>query len=216
MLVLRLAPQFLVAGALLLLLRGFASFDDFPAPRAEELPRMAAGIVFTGDFGRVDHGLRLLDAGLLRRLYISGVNPEAGIRPENFVAQFSSRNPGIAKLGWLVDCCVEWGERAENTWQNALDARCWALRNAVSGPLQLITGREHMARARAALAAALPDREILADPVEDRSLGAEEDADRRLKEYLKYLATLALTLAPGLAARTDANGVFAQGCPEKL
>jgi len=215
MLVLRLAPQLLVAGALFGAMRGFASFDDFSSPSLAELPRVAAGIVFTGDFGRVDHGLRLLDAGLVRRLYVSGVNAEAGIRPENFVAQFSARNPGIVELGALVDCCVEWGARAQNTWQNALDARCWALRNDLPGALLLITGREHMARARAALAAVLPEREILTEPVEDQSLGAR-NLERRAKEYLKYLETLTLTLAPGLAARTEAAGAFAQGCPEKL
>lgn len=212
---LRLASR-LVAGLFSSsLVVGYGVFDDFPTPSDADIRRAAAAVVFTGDFGRVDHGLRLLDDGLVKRLYVSGLNPGAGIWPRSFAKQFSKRNPQIANLQRLVDCCVEWGERADNTWQNALDVKCWIARRDVEGPLLLITGREHMARARVSLAAVLPKREIVVDPIEDRDLGAD-DGRRRLEEYLKYLETRVGTLLPDLAARSVAAGDFAEGCPAKL
>ena len=58
--------------------------------------------------------------------------------PAHFVEQFSMRNPDIADLPRLVACCVEWGERADNTFQNAQDTKCWAERRGLTGPLLLI------------------------------------------------------------------------------
>ena len=144
---LRLAPRFLIAAALFGAFFSYTPFDNSPAPSDADMGRAAAAVVFTDDFGRVDRGLLLVDAGIVRRLYVSGVNPEAGILPENFVAQFSARNPQITKFRWLVDCCVEWGGRSEITCQNALEVRCWTQRRGVFGLLLLITGRKHMARA---------------------------------------------------------------------
>ena len=109
-------------------------------------------------------GLRLADAGTVPRLYISGVNGNAGIDPARFVEQFSIRNAGIADLQRRVACCIEWGERADNTFDNAQDTKCWVGRRGLTGPLLLITSRQHMARAMAALSGALPDRVIVPYP----------------------------------------------------
>ena len=115
-----------------------------------------------------------------------GVNGNAGLDPAHFVEQFSIRNPDIADLPRLVACCVEWGERADNTFQNAQDTKCWAERRGLTGPLLLITSRQTMARAMAALSGALPDRAIIPYPVEDNlpSVG-----QTRMRTYLKYLVT---------------------------
>jgi DUF218 domain len=75
----------------------------------------------------------------------------------------------IADLQSLVACCVEWGENATNTLQNAQDTKCWVERREVVGPLLLITSRLHMARAIAALSAALPGRVLIAYPSKMRS-----------------------------------------------
>jgi len=129
---------------------GYVSFDSFSVPSLDRIRQVSAGVVFTGQFQRVDVGLRLAGAGAVPRLYISGVNGNAGIDPAHFVEQFSIRNPDIADLPRLVACCVEWGERADNTFQKAQDTKCWVDRRGLTGPLLLITSRLHMARAVAA------------------------------------------------------------------
>ena len=153
---------------------GYVSFDSFGIPSLDRIRQVSAAVVFTGQFQRVDVGLRLADTGDVPRLYISGVNGGAGLDPNHFVEQFSTRNPDIADLRRLVACCVEWGERADNTFQNAQDTKCWVDRRGLTGPLLLITSRRTLARATAALSGALPGRIIVPYPVEDgppRSVG---------------------------------------------
>jgi hypothetical protein len=87
---------------------GYVSFDSFSTPSLERIRQVSAAVVFTGQFDRVDEGLRLADAGAVPRLYISGVNGNAGLDPAHFVEQFAIRNPDIADLRRLVACCVEW------------------------------------------------------------------------------------------------------------
>ena len=58
---------------------GFASYD-----KPKDLTRIETAIVFTGTDERVRVGLELLQAGLVKRLYISGANPNAGIWSLNY------------------------------------------------------------------------------------------------------------------------------------
>jgi uncharacterized SAM-binding protein YcdF (DUF218 family) len=209
--------RLLVLGFIFLELGSFtlelAQFGDFAPPSEAEIHRAAAGIVFTGDFARVDEALKLLAARRVPRLYLSGVNGGAGLSREDFVAQFSQRNPELAQIGKLVSCCVEMGEAAENTLQNAFETQCWLERRAIAGPLLLVTGRVHMARALAALSRAAPDHEIVPFPIEDGMSGSEE---ARSDEYLKFVGTLVLVRIPGVARRSRFSGVFAAGCPREL
>ena len=192
---------------------GYVSFDSFSIPSLERIRQVSAAVVFTGQFDRVDVGLRLADAGAVPRLYISGVNGNAGLDPAHFVEQFSIRNPDIADLRRLVACCVEWGERADNTFQNAQDTKCWVDRRDLAGPLLLITSRQHMARARAALSGALPDRAIVPYPVED---GPPEVGRNRMRKYLKYLVTIVAARLPLILGAQRVYGPFAEGCPSTL
>jgi len=196
----------LVGGAV-----GYVSFDSFSVPH--RIHQVSAGVVFTGQFQRVDLGLRLADAGAVPRLYISGVNGNAGIDPAHFVEQFSIRNPGIADLPRLIACCVEWGERADNTFQNAQDTKCWVDRRGLTGPLLLITSRRTLARATAALSGALPGRVIVPYPVED---GPPEAGRNRMRKYLKYLVTIVAARLPLAVGAQRVYGPFAEGCPSTL
>ena len=157
----RVAGRGFLGVALISVALGFLAFDSFDVPSEADVRRTSVGIVFTGAFERVDAGLQLLYAGAIARLYVSGVNAGAGILPARFVSQFSARNQNIADLQGLVACCVEWGERANNTFQNAQDTKCWVDRRGMTGSLLLITSRRHMARALAALSGALPRRELI-------------------------------------------------------
>jgi uncharacterized SAM-binding protein YcdF (DUF218 family) len=128
-----------------------ARFDAFGPPSAAAIRRAAVAIVFTGDFARIDEALKLLAARRVPRAYVSGVNGGAGLSRETFVAQFSKRNPELARLDKLVACCVEMGEAAENTCQNTRETGCWLKQRAIRGPLLLVTSRTHMARASASV-----------------------------------------------------------------
>jgi uncharacterized SAM-binding protein YcdF (DUF218 family) len=192
---------------------GYVSFDSFSIPSLDRIRQVSAAVVFTGQFERVDVGLRLADAGTVPRLYISGVNGNAGLDPANFVEQFSIRNPDIADLRRLVACCVELGERADNTFQNAQDTKCWVDRRGLTGPLLLITSRQHMARAMAALSGALPDRVIVPYPVDD---GPPTVGQTRMRIYLKYLVTIVAARLPLAVGAQRVFGPFAEGCPSTL
>jgi uncharacterized SAM-binding protein YcdF (DUF218 family) len=192
---------------------GYVSFDSFNVPSMERIRQVSAAVVFTGQFDRVDVGLRLADASTVPRLYISGVNGNAGMDPAHFVEQFSIRNPDIVDLRRLIACCVEWGERADNTLQNAQDTKCWVDRRALTGPLLLITSRQHMPRARAALSGALPDHAIVAYPVED---GLPTTGRARVRSYLEYLVTIVVARLPMTVGAGRVYGPFAEGCPSTL
>ena len=207
-----------VAGRVLLALMfisvalGFLAFDSFAVPSEAEVRRATAGIVFTGAFERVDAGLQLLDAGAIPLLYISGVNAGAGILPARFVSQFSYRNPNIANLQELVACCVEWGEDANTTFQNALETKCWVARRDLAGPFLLITSRRHMARAMAALSVTLPGRALIAFPVED-ALAQGQSLRLRAIEYLKYLGAFAAIRATSIVSAEPFARPLAEPCP---
>jgi uncharacterized SAM-binding protein YcdF (DUF218 family) len=191
----------------------YVSFDSFSVPSLDRIRQVSAAVVFTGQFERVDVGLRLADAGAVPRLYISGVNGNAGMDPAHFVEQFSIRNPDIADLRRLVACCVEWGQRADNTFQNAQDTKCWVDRRGLAGPLLLITSRQTMARAMAALSGALPDRVIVPYPVED---GLPTVGRTRMRAYLKYLVTIVAARLPLTVGAQRVYGTFVDGCPDTL
>jgi uncharacterized SAM-binding protein YcdF (DUF218 family) len=191
----------------------YVSFDSFSVPSLDRIRRVSAAVVFTGQFERIDVGLHLADAGAVPRLYISGVNGNAGLNPTHFVEQFSTRNPDIADLRRLVACCVEWGERADNTFQNAQDTKCWVVRQGLSGPLLLITSRQTMARAMAALSGALPDRVVVPYPVEE---GPPTVGRTRIRTFLTYLVTVVAARLPLFVGTQRVYGPFVDGCPGTL
>ena len=192
---------------------GYVSFDSFSVPSLDRIRQVSAAVVFTGQFERVDAGLRLADTGAVPRLYISGVNGNAGMNPAHFIEQFSIRNPDIADLRWLVACCVEWGQHADNTFQNAQDTKCLVERRGLTGPLLLITSRQTMARAMAAVSGALPDRVIVPYPVED---GLPTVGRTRMRAYLKYLVTIVAIRLPLTVGGQGVYGPFVDGCPDTL
>ena len=211
----RVAGRVFLGMALISVALGFLAFDSFDVPSEAEVRRTSVGIVFTGAFERVDAGLRLLNAGAIPRLYVSGVNAGAGILPARFVSQFSARNQNIADLQGLVACCVEWGERANNTFQNAQDTKCWVDRRGMTGPLLLITSRRHMARALAALSGALPRRELIPYPV-DEALSPTDSLRERALEYVKYLGTIVAVRLPWVDNSNRLYGSFANTYPSTL
>jgi hypothetical protein len=95
MLLLRLAPRFSLAAALFDAFYGYVTFDDFPTPSDADIGRVGRRPYSLATSAASIAACCSSNAGIVRRLYVSGVNPEAGIWPENFAAQFSAHNPQI-------------------------------------------------------------------------------------------------------------------------
>lgn len=144
----------------------------------------AQAVVFTGQFNRVDYALNLLERGAIDRLFVSGVNPGAGLTPERFAQQFALSDTLRAALanGHLV-----LGTRAKNTLENADETLCWLRSTGASGPILLVTSQRHMARASLALEAAT-GRPVWRYVVPGDAARAAT-ADFHDPEFQKYLAT---------------------------
>ncbi|MBW8636189.1 YdcF family protein [Hoeflea sp. WL0058] len=143
------------------------------------------GVVFTGQFVRVRKGLELLQSDKLEGLFVSGVNSRAGMTIEGFANQFdlddklrSDLSEGILVLG----------SRADNTFSNANEARCWLLRNPTHLPIVLITSSDHMPRASLLLEFALDGRRVERISVFDDSSDFRDYA----REFSKYLVAYAI------------------------
>ena len=110
-----------VVAVLSVLAISFFGFSGYDKPK--DLTRIKTAIVFTGADERVRVGLELLKAGLVKRLYISGSNPNAGIWSLNYFEKKFGNGEGDMRP--LLECCIQFGALAENTFQNALETRCW-------------------------------------------------------------------------------------------
>lgn len=187
----RQAVGALVIGALVL---GAVLVWQFAArlgPVAVTAPLAPVAVVFTGQFDRVELGLALLERRVIDRLFISGVNRGAGIRPQGFAHQFALSPTATAALatGRII-----LAPEADTTFENALETRCWLMQQPDIAAVVLITGRFHMPRAATVLERALP-RPVV---VHRLSPAPPEMAGRHwpIREFAKFAATWAVTLLP--------------------
>lgn len=204
-----LAVRSTLAAALLAAMLYYCSFDAYERPSQIQSKTAEAAVVFTGQFDRIDEGLRLLAQGAIPRLFISGLNAGAGLDPSTFTEQFADRNSSFPRIPALIECCVQWGTNAENTIQNGLETACWLSSNKLNGPILLITSPTHMARANLALRSA-----GVKNPVIEYPTGQAEPQDYKARqlEFVKLIG-LALALPFQVIRRIDGVGVFAAGCP---
>ncbi len=159
-----------------------------------EVPSSAnadAIVVLTGGQARVNEAVRLLEEGRANRLLISGVHP--GTTRKQIAAVTSSHMP-------LEKSSVDLDRVALNTAGNAAETASWVRKNGFS-TLLLVTSSYHLPRAKAELADALPDVDLIAYPVFAKDLSLKtwykEPATIRLlmREYVKYiLARLRITV----------------------
>jgi uncharacterized SAM-binding protein YcdF (DUF218 family) len=178
---------------------------------AGELAGNSGAVVFTGADERIEASLELLANGATDRLFISGANPNAGIRPKRFFLQFGPRHP---KLREMLDCCIEFGPHADTTLQNALETRCWLERHELAGSIVLVTSADHMPRAYTALRGFVSDRELIPFPVPHETKHSPEALRSKRHEYIKYVVTLFLIQMPEpLLSSLGLYGHFANGCP---
>lgn len=169
------------------------------------LSEPADGVVaLTGGADRINVAAGLLASGQARRMLISGVN-QLTTR-----SQLSRETP---RYGELIDCCVDIGYLAENTFGNAVETARWAKRNAVNR-LIVVTSDYHMPRALGELKAALPEATLIAYPVRSSRLqpaGWWRDPEALrvvLFEYVKYLRTQLRAQFDPRRAQLIAEGVI--------
>jgi uncharacterized SAM-binding protein YcdF (DUF218 family) len=136
-------------------------------PRASERPAsldVDAVVVLTGGSNRVEDALRLFDAGVGRRLLVSGANPR------------TTQAEVIALLGppsQRLRCCVDMGRAAEDTIGNAEETRDWADRHGFRS-LAVVTSGYHVPRAMAEMRHLLPRVRLVAYPVASAHLASED------------------------------------------
>lgn len=175
-----LLPVLLLAAFLFGLVRFAAGIPTGPEDPGRPVD---AVVVWTGGSGRLDQGLKLLEEGQARRLFVSGVY--RGVEVDELL-QVAARRPEDLR------CCIELGYAAGNTRENAQETGDWVRRNGLHS-LRLVTAAYHMPRSLLELRRAVPGVEILTEPVFPEAF-REEDWRWRARslallvnEYAKYL-----------------------------
>jgi uncharacterized SAM-binding protein YcdF (DUF218 family) len=164
---------------------GFVAFAWNIGRQTPGLVQKADGmIVLTGSADRIPDAVELFAKGHATRLLITGVN--AGITR----AEIGRLNP---KHRALIDCCVDLGYEALNTYGNAREARRWAEQNEIKRSLIVVTSDYHMPRALAEIHNVLPSLELIPYPVVNLRMRDgkwwQSPQDLRLvaTEYIKYV-----------------------------
>ncbi len=201
---LAVAALVLTVGTGLAFLAGFAAFTARISSHEPATPRAAdAIVVLTGGASRVADGIQLLAEGRGRRMLISGVNRSTS-------AEELRRTLPSGEA--LLDCCVDLGRKALNTWGNAIEVAEWA-RARHFRSLLVVTSTWHMPRALFELDRLMPEVELISYPVvTDRMMDARwwtepQTARLLLKEYVKFLLAHAKirplqAVAPGTGPET--------------
>jgi len=147
-------------GGTLILLAGiwgaglFQFADVIPVAVKDPDTRTDAIVVLTGGSGRLDEGLKLLEHGTAKKLFISGVYQ--GIDMQNLLEAYR-RNPKD------LNCCVSIGH-AVDTISNATETRDWVRKNNITS-VRLVTSGYHMPRSVLEFEYALPDVTLIQHPV---------------------------------------------------
>jgi uncharacterized SAM-binding protein YcdF (DUF218 family) len=173
------------AGVALLVVAGLVWFAIPPSIQSLRLPTDAI-VVLTGGSQRLRSGIDLMREGKGRELFISGVNQRVDL---DALLRVSGDAPR-----WL-SCCIVNGHEAENTEGNAQETARWIRRQGYHS-LRLVTAWYHMPRSRLEFERAMPNVEIVPQPVFPERVGEERwrawhgTAALLISEYAKYLAAL--------------------------
>lgn len=169
---------------------GLALFMALIVPRDSDIPPQSAtadiAIVLTGDAGRIETGVKLLQAERIDRLFISGVHKD--VTPETL--------PQAPNLPADLRRKVELGHAALSTKGNVEETAKW-LKNTGAKKIFLVTSDYHLPRARLEFARAIGDGvEIVNYPVISHNLPRKpsEASNRRLlvREYNKFIVSIIL------------------------
>lgn len=149
-------------------------------------------VVLTGGSLRVEGGLHLLAAGKAKKLFISGVYRGVDVTE---LLHLSRQTPDS------VACCVVLGHEADNTLGNARETAQW-MESEGYHSLRLVTASYHMPRSMLEFTRAMPDVEIVPNPVFPEFLQeapwwrSRRSALLVASEYVKYLAAMVRPYVP--------------------
>ncbi len=150
----RLLPALIIVWALWLC--GLVWFaDTMPTEIVDAATPTDAIVVLTGGSQRFDAGLDLLAAGKAKKLFVSGVHQGVEIAD---LLHLAHRAPD-----WLA-CCIVLGHAADSTVGNALETAAWMRREGYRS-LRLVTAGYHMRRSLFEFSRAMPEMQIIANPV---------------------------------------------------
>jgi uncharacterized SAM-binding protein YcdF (DUF218 family) len=142
-------------------------------------------VVLTGGSQRLGAGVRLLQAGMAQKLFVTGVNPGVEL-PE--LLKTASAPAGLA-------CCIVLGHEADNTRGNALETAAF-MRTQGYHSLRLVTSSYHMPRSLYEFSRAMPGITIVPHPVFAENVKQDEwwawpgTLNLIAVEYVKYLAAI--------------------------
>ena len=143
-------------------------------------------VVLTGGDDRVKESLRLLEANVADKLFISGAGQK--VTTEDIL-----RASGFANLitNDAFKARITLGHTALNTQGNAEETKQWALANNVYS-LRMVTAYYHMPRSQLEFHFVMPEIQILEHPVFPTGvqLGKKESLRMAFYEYHKYVAVL--------------------------
>lgn len=144
-------------------------------------------VVLTGGSERVSTGLRLLEADLGRKLFVSGVHKHVDV--DDILKLAKKDRPELA-------CCVVLGYSADDTVGNAAETAAWMAIEQY-GSLRLVTASYHMRRSLLEFHRAMPGMRILPHPVFPDAVKLADwwrwpgTAHLLATEYTKYLGAVA-------------------------
>ena len=154
-------------------------------PIKEPMQKLDAIVTLTGGSNRIDAGFDLLERGLGKKLFISGVHQKTEVKQllKHWKAEPQNN----------LDCCVILGFEAENTVENAVETAAW-LHKENFHSFYLVTANYHIKRALLEFNRLTPDLEIIPfSVIPDNFITNDwwrDSATRTLvlREYMKYIA----------------------------
>ncbi|MDB9776138.1 YdcF family protein [Alphaproteobacteria bacterium] len=158
---------------MIILIIGLVNFKNSIPKATLNVNSGDAVIVLTGDKGRrIEKGYNLIDQTNFNKMFISGVGGSKTVLQKIL---------GLDEI--KVNCCIEFGYKAKNTYQNAIEVKTWALNNHINSII-LVTTDLHMQRSLF-LFQQITDLEIQAYPVayKDKIIPIE----KLFSEYIKFL-----------------------------
>ncbi|WP_438728450.1 YdcF family protein [Parasphingorhabdus sp. DH2-15] len=178
----------LIAFLMLCWILGFAWFSimlpqplDTALQSSDDIRKTDAIVVLTGEGGRIEHGLEILQQDGAQTMLITGVDRQ--VKRDELAAQYPDQAEAFA-------CCIDLGFAAVDTRTNALETARWVAKGEFE-TVRLITSNWHMRRAAFEMERALPQgvvtyRDAVVVNVSLKAL---------FLEYNKYLLRLAGALS---------------------
>jgi uncharacterized SAM-binding protein YcdF (DUF218 family) len=151
---------------------------------SKDLPDVEGIAVFTGGENRVQTAIQLLSQNVGQRLFISGVHPNT--KKSDISYQIKSDRK-------LLECCIDLGEDAHNTFENAFETIKWVKNNNFKS-LVIVTSNYHMKRSLFILKQSEPKIKFIPFRVASTLLkntksSLKEKIRALIIEYLKYTYT---------------------------